>query len=37
MWRAAWGRLTAPADEAFNREIVVWHFFGTLRGLLQSR
>lgn len=36
LWRAAWGRLTAPADEAFNREIVVWHFFGTLQGLWQS-
>lgn len=35
LWRAAWGRLTAPADEAFNREIVVWHFLGTLQGLLQ--
>jgi len=36
LWRAAWGRFTAPADEAFNREIVVWHFLGTLQGLWQS-
>lgn len=37
LWRAAWGRLAAPADEAFNREIVVWHFLGTLQGLWRSQ
>lgn len=37
LWRAAWGRLTESADEAFNREIVVWHFFGTLQGLWKSQ
>ena len=37
LWRAAWGRLTAPADEAFNREMVVCHFLGTLQGLWQSK
>jgi glycosyltransferase involved in cell wall biosynthesis len=31
--RAIWGRLTATEDEAFNREIVVWHFLGTMQGL----
>lgn len=35
--RAGWGRLTMPADEAFNRELVVCHFIGTLQGLWQSR
>ena len=35
--RAGWGRFTSPADEAFNRELVVCHFFGTLQGLWQSR
>jgi GT2 family glycosyltransferase len=35
--RAGWGHLTAPADEAFNREMVVCHFIGTLQGLWRSR
>jgi GT2 family glycosyltransferase len=35
--RAVWGRFTSPADEAFNREMVVWHFLGTLQGLWQGR
>jgi GT2 family glycosyltransferase len=29
-------RLRDPADEAFNREIIVWHFFGALAGLLSA-
>lgn len=37
LMRAFLGRFTAPADEAFNREMIVWHFFGTLQGLWQSR
>lgn len=35
--RAAISRLTQPADEAFNREVIVWHFLGTIRGLYQVR
>lgn len=38
--RAAWNwltaKLTAPADEAFNREIILLHFLGTLRGLYDN-
>lgn len=30
-------KLTKPADEAFNREIIIFHFFGTIRGLYLSR
>lgn len=33
MWRAFTMRLTCPADEAFRQEMIVWHFFGLLRGL----
>ena len=32
-----WSRLTEPADEAFNREIVVFHFLGLMQGLYRSR
>ena len=35
--RAFVGRLTQPRDEAFNREIVVFHFLGTFQGLWQMR
>lgn len=38
--RAAWNWLgaqfTAPNDEAFNREIILFHFLGTLRGLFEN-
>lgn len=30
-------RFTQPADEAFNREIVVFHFLGLIQGLHRSR
>ena len=26
-----------PQDEAFNREIIVWHFLGLMQGLVRSR
>jgi glucosyl-dolichyl phosphate glucuronosyltransferase len=35
--RMVWGHMTAPRDEAFNREIVVVHFLGLIRGLAGSR
>jgi len=35
--RMAWGRWTQPADEAFNREMVVFHFLGVMQGLYRSR
>lgn len=35
--RAAVGKLTQPADEAFNRELVACHFLGTFQGLWQAR
>lgn len=30
-------RFTQPEDEAFNREMIVWHFIGTIRGLFLAR
>ncbi len=30
-------KLAKPADEAFNREIIIFHFLGTIRGLYLSR
>ncbi|MBZ8143864.1 glycosyl transferase family 2, partial [Rubrivivax gelatinosus] len=30
--KAAWMRLTSPADEAFRQEMIVWHFLGLVRG-----
>ncbi|MBK1714384.1 glycosyltransferase [Rubrivivax gelatinosus] len=30
--KAAWMRLTSPADEAFRQEMIVWHFLGLMRG-----
>ncbi len=35
--RMAWGRLTQPRDEAFNREIIVFHFLGLIQGLYRAR
>ena len=35
--RMVWSHLTLPADEAFNREIVVFHFLGLMQGLYRSR
>lgn len=35
--RMVWGHLTQPRDEAFNREIVVFHFFGLMQGLYRAR
>lgn len=29
-------RFTLPADEAFYRELIVWHFLGLMRGLASS-
>lgn len=37
VWRMLSARLAAPADEAFNREIIVFHFIGTFEGLLKAR
>ena len=35
--RAATGRFTHPADEAFFREMLVFHFLGTMQGLFADR
>ena len=35
--RALTAKLYLPAAEAFNCEIVLWHFVGTLEGLLSAR
>lgn len=35
--RMAWAHLTQPRDEAFNREIVVFHFLGLMQGLYRAR
>ncbi len=35
--RALSARISQPADEAFNREIIVCHFLGTMHGLWQTR
>ena len=35
--RMAWGRLTQPRDEAFNCEIIVFHFLGLIQGLYRAR
>lgn len=32
--RATLGRLTAPPDEAFFRDLLVWHLLGTMHGLM---
>lgn len=31
--KATKAKFTAPADEAFQQEIIVWHFLGTIAGL----
>lgn len=36
-WRAMVARLREPADEAFYKEIIVWHFVGAIEGLWRSR
>lgn len=35
--RASLAKVTQSADEAFNREILVFHFLGTIRGLYLAR
>lgn len=35
--RMLWGHISQPRDEAFNREMVVCHFLGTMQGLWKSR
>lgn len=35
--RMVWGHLTQPRDEAFNREIVFFHFLGLIQGLYRAR
>jgi GT2 family glycosyltransferase len=35
--RMLWGHISQPRDEAFNREMVVCHFLGTLQGLCRNR
>jgi glycosyltransferase involved in cell wall biosynthesis len=37
LWRAMTGTLFSPGPEAFNRDMVVWHFLGTMAGLINSR
>jgi GT2 family glycosyltransferase len=35
--RAGTARIMLPADEAFQREIIVWHFLGLMTGLFDNR
>lgn len=35
--KAFLARLTLPSDEAFKKEILCWHFFGTMAALYQRR
>ncbi len=35
--RMLWGYMTLPRDEAFNREIIVFHFLGLMQGLYRAR
>jgi glycosyltransferase involved in cell wall biosynthesis len=35
--RMVWGHLSQPRDEAFNREIIVFHFLGLIQGLYRAR
>lgn len=37
VWRLIVAKVREPADESFNRELVVFHFLGTFQGLLKSR
>jgi glucosyl-dolichyl phosphate glucuronosyltransferase len=34
--RMLWTKVTGPSDEAFNREIIVFHFLGLMQGLYRS-
>jgi glycosyltransferase involved in cell wall biosynthesis len=36
LWNACRARVTAPADEAFSRELIVWHFAGLMAGLRRN-
>lgn len=36
-WRALIARFTDSPDEAFYKEILVWHFLGSIEGLWRSR
>lgn len=35
--RAVTARFSEPADEAFYKEIIVWHFLGSMQGLWRER
>jgi len=35
--RMLWAHLTLPRDEAFSREIIVFHFLGLIQGLYRAR
>lgn len=35
--RMLWGYMTQPRDEAFNRDIIVFHFLGLMQGLYRAR
>lgn len=35
VWRSAVMGLTRPPDEAFRQEMIIWHFLGTIRGLVR--
>jgi glycosyltransferase involved in cell wall biosynthesis len=35
--KAVYARVTRPSDEAFEREIIVWHFLGLMNGLARRR
>lgn len=35
--RMIWGHFTQTRDEAFNREMIVFHFLGLMQGLYRSR
>lgn len=37
LMRMLWGHMSQPRDEAFNREMVVFHFLGLIQGLYRSR
>lgn len=37
VFRMVWSQVSAPRDEAFNREIVVFHFLGLMHGLYKAR
>jgi len=35
--RMIWGKIAEPKDEAFHREIIVFHFLGMIQGLFRAR